>query len=84
MVMDDIKRIKLISSIDILVASLIIIGGFVIVLIWSRSADIVQMIVELKKLRINIPLELINIFTFFILLGTAFTGIGKFNSGFSK
>ena len=67
-VMDDIKRIKLISYIDMLVASLIIIGGFVIILIWSKSAEIVQIVLQLNKLGINIPIELINFFTLFILL----------------
>lgn len=67
-VMDDIKRIKLISYIDMIVASLIIIGGFVIILIWSKSAEIVQIVLQLNKLGINIPLELINFFTLFVLL----------------
>jgi hypothetical protein len=66
--MDDAKRIKLISSIDLLVASLIIIGGFVIVLIWSRSAEIIQMIIKLNKLGLEIPMEVIDIFIFFILI----------------
>ena len=64
-VMDDIKRIKLISYIDMIVASLIIIAGFVIILIWSKSAEIVQIVLQLNKLGINIPLELINFFTLF-------------------
>ena len=67
-IVDDNKRIKLISSIDLLVATLIIIGGFILIVIWSRSAEIIHMFEELNKLGIDIPLELINFSTFFILL----------------
>jgi hypothetical protein len=67
-IVDDNKRIRLISSIDLLVATLIIIGGFILIVIWSRSAEIIHMFEELKKLRIDIPLELINFSTFFILI----------------
>jgi len=66
--MDDNKRIKLISSMDLLVSSLIIIGGFILVIIWSRSAEIIHTFEELNRLGIDMPLELINISTFLILL----------------
>ena len=65
--MDDNKRIKLISSMDLLVASLIIIGGLILIIIWSRSAEIIHTFEELNRLGIDMPLELINISTFLIL-----------------
>jgi len=66
--MDDNKRIKLISSMDLLVASLIIIGGFILLIIWSRSAEIIHTFEELNRIGIDMPLELVNISTFLILL----------------
>ena len=66
--MDDNRRIRLISSIDLLVATLIIIGGFILIVIWSRSAEIIHTFEELNRLGIDIPLELINISTFLIML----------------
>lgn len=67
-IVDDNKRIRLISSIDLLVSVLIMIGGFIIIFIWSRSAEIFHTFEELNRLGIDIPLELINISTFILLL----------------
>jgi hypothetical protein len=66
--MEDNKRIKLVSSIDLLVATLIIIGGFILIVIWSRSAEIIHTFEELNRMGLDMPLELITISTFLILL----------------
>ena len=66
--MDNLKRIRLISSIDLFVASLIITGGFIFIIFWSRSAEIIHVFVQLNKVGIDIPLELIEFSTFLLLI----------------
>ena len=66
--MKDKKRIRLISSIDLIVASLIIMGGFIFIVIWSRSSEIVQAFVQLDKAGVGISIELIEFSTFLLLL----------------
>jgi hypothetical protein len=66
--MDDNKRIRLISSIDLIVSSLLIIGGFIFIIIWSRSSEIVQVFIQLDKVGLGIPIELIEFSTFLLLL----------------
>ena len=53
---------------DLLVSSLIILGGIIFIIIWSRSSEIVQVFVQLKKLKLDIPLELIEFSTIILLI----------------